>query len=147
GLRLLRDPVDEGDRLHERAELEVLEDLSAVESPAGEVTARQPHPDVLLGQPAHASDSSSTLARAFSRTSSPSESNPSWIVSGGSSRTTLSYVPAFKRITPCLHASSRRRVVAALAGALVSRSSASSIATMAPLPLTSPVHGTPSALS
>ena len=44
--------------------------------------------------------SDSTLARAFSRMSRPSPSRLSEIVSGGSSRITLSYVPALRTITP-----------------------------------------------
>src|SRR5438105_11584775 len=50
-LRAIRDPVDERDGVHERRELELLEDLALLVAPPGEVG--QGGADVVVGQAGH----------------------------------------------------------------------------------------------
>src|SRR6266576_3035938 len=79
---------------------------------------------------------------ASSSTSRPSSSRGSSIVSGGSNRTTLPYVPAVNTITPRSSASRAIRfIVSATSGSSVSGASTSSIAHIAPRPRTSPTCG------
>src|SRR5206468_7242998 len=83
--------------------------------------------------PTLAAPQESAPATASSSMSRPSASSASSIVSGGSSRTTLPYVPAVSTITP--RSSAPRAIadiVSAPSGSFVSRSPTSSIAHIAP---------------
>src|SRR5207248_1296251 len=97
-LSLLGQPVDEVDGLHERTKREVLDELPVAQSPPGELVQRPP--DLFVRQAAQLTPSSSREVSAFSTMSRPSDSRPSSIDRGGSNRTTLSYVPALRTITP-----------------------------------------------
>src|SRR5439155_6247939 len=82
------------------------------------------------------------VSTAPSSTSRPSASSGSSIVSGGSSRMTLPYVPALSTITPPSSAARVIRfIVSVTSGSFVSGSSTSSIAHIAPRPRTSPTCG------
>src|SRR5437016_564891 len=99
-LGLLGDPIDEGDGVLERGKPVLLEELAPVAAPPGEVPPLQLAPDLFFAEAGHPCDSCSTVARAFSRTSRPSDRRPSSIDRGGRSRITLSWVPALRTITP-----------------------------------------------
>ena len=96
-LGLFRYAIDEVDGVDERGELVILDQLAVPEPPPDQIP--QGGMDLILGQGGQLTPSSA-VARAFSTTSSPSAKRPSSIVSGGRSLITLSYVPAFRTITP-----------------------------------------------